>query len=224
VPLSAQGDTLAPPASEKPPSEAPPSAAPAPAQPPPPAAAVAVAASAPAAAAHVPQRQGHDGEQPPARAAEPEAGHLTLRLSLGLQAALIGIGSELSLRRPAFASLDVGYAPWAHWALLLRVSSWLSFGSYVTQFIGAGASYLFFASANMFVTGALGIALHEGSDPYYKESVQGLAAQLDLGQDWPISSAFDLGVGAHFEVATHWLGTSSLTDFGVGLFVSAAYR
>jgi hypothetical protein len=221
-PLSAQGDTLSP--APPVPSEAPPpSAAPSPA--PPPAALVAPAVSAPPPpAAHAPPRQGHDLERPPPRGADDDEGHLSLRLSLGLQAALLGIGSDLSLRRPSFASFDIGYAPCTHWVLLLRAASWLSFGSYVSQFIGAGFSYLFSAAGNMFVTGALGIALHEGSNPQYEWGLQGLAAQLDLGQQWPVSATSSLGVGAHFEVATHWLGTSSLTDFGVGLFVSAAYR
>jgi hypothetical protein len=230
TPLSAQGETVLP-------SESAPAAAPS-AQPPsaaapeaaqnaaPPAAAAPAAAPAatppPAAVPTVAAQQGHDHERPPARAGEVEAGKLLLRLSLGLQAGLLGIGSELQLMHPSFASFDIGYAPWEQWALLLRVSSWLSFGSYVSQFIGAGASHMFLG--NMFLSAALGVGLHEGSYPYFKYSFQGLAAQLDVGQEWSLSSAFNFAVGAHFEAATHWLGTSSATSVGAGLFVSASYR
>jgi hypothetical protein len=250
-PLSAQGETALPaaaapaaapspvPPAAAPPSAVPPSAVPPTAVPPtaaateatqtaaPPAAgAVAPIAAAPPAptAQRVPADQSHDLERPVlgARNADADAGKLLLRLSLGLQAALLGISSELQLMHPCFASFDIGYAPWAHWALLLRVSSWLSFASYVSQFVGAGVSYWF--SANMFVSTALGVAMHQGSQPHYDYSFQGLAAQLDLGQEWPLSAVFNFAVGAHFEGATHWLGNSSVSDFGMGLFVSASYR
>jgi hypothetical protein len=164
---------------------------------------------------------------PPADAANPEQGPWLVRLSLGIQAGLLRQSGATQLRKPTFANLDLGYAPTRHVILLLRVSSWLAYEPYALQFVGAGASY-FFAPDGMFVTGVLGVSVLDdraGLPGDSGEVVQGLSAQVDVGQQWALSQHLGFCLGAHIEVGTPWLrGVVEATDLGVGIFVSLSYR
>jgi hypothetical protein len=148
-------------------------------------------------------------------------------LALGIQASLIRQVGETQLRRPSFANLDLGYAPSRRLVLLLRISTWLEYEPFALQFVGAGASY-FFAPEGMFVTGVLGVSVFDdraGLPGDSGEQVQGLSAQLDVGQQWALARRFVFCVGAHAEVGTPWLrGVAQATDLGVGMFVSIGYR
>jgi hypothetical protein len=150
-----------------------------------------------------------------------------VRLSLGVQAGLLREGGATQLRKPTFASLDLGYAPTRHLVLLLRVSSWLAYEPYALQFVGAGASY-YFAPDGMFVTGVVGMSVlddHAGLPGDSGEPVQGLSVQVDVGQQWALGPRFAFSVGAHAELGTPWLrGVVEATDIGVGIFVALSYR
>ncbi|HEY2736674.1 MAG TPA: hypothetical protein VGI70_21890, partial [Polyangiales bacterium] len=231
VPLSAQGETMAP--SPSPPSAAtaaqpslpPPSAAAVPAPAPPPSAAPTPARSDRLRAKGPPAVQGHDHEHPLPRPTRPDEdeGPLLMRLSLGIEASIARAYDVTSLRRPSYASFDIGYRPGGDLAIVLRLQSWLPYSPYASQFLGAGVSYRF-DPEDMFLTGVIGVAMVSSVSPKFEERLQGLAGQFDLGQQWPLSAALAFAVGVHFELATPWLGVYQATDFGAGMFVALAYR
>jgi hypothetical protein len=223
VPLAAQLETMPP---QGQPDVAPPPAAapPAPATPAPPPAAIVQAPPPPAAKHAPPVVQGHDRERAPPRAPiDRDESPLLLRLSLGIEASFARFLDKNTLRRPTYASLDLGVKPCGHLGFLLRLASWLPYAPHALQFLGAGVDYRF-SPEGMFFTGALGIAVRGKLSPKFNERLQGLAAQFDLGQQWPLTAALAFAVGVNLHVATPWLGAYDATEFGAGMFVAAAYR
>jgi hypothetical protein len=186
----------------------------------PPASAARLKVNAPAGA------QGHDRERPPPHPPRPDdddEGPLLLRLSLGIEASFVRAFGLSKLRHPSYATFDIGYRPDGDLAIVLRLASWLPYSPYASQFLGAGVSYRF-EPDGMFLTGLVGLGMVSSVSPKFEERLQGLAAQFDLGQQWPVSAALAFAVGVHFELATPWLGVYSATDFAAGMFVALAYR
>jgi hypothetical protein len=180
----------------------------------------------PRTAPRSPTAQSSDVEHAPAAESDDrELGRWMVRLGLGFQAGFTRLDGDSTLRRPSLAMLDLGYAPISRLVLLLRVSSWLSYDPFAFQFIGLGANYLL-GIDGMFVTAVVGLSIvnDELVSSSYQGRIQGLSAQIDVGQQWPISSIFGFSVGAHFEVGTPWLGNLSITHFGAGLFAALSWR
>ena len=173
------------------------------------------------------RRRMRDDEQPPAAETNSERQLWLVRLSLGIQANLMRMSGANRLRKPTFANLDLGYSPVPRLTLLLRVGSWLPYEPFALQFVGAGASYMF-ASEGIFVTGIVGMSVLDdqfGLPGDSGEAVQGVTAQVELGQQWNLSRLFTFTIGAHAELGTPWLRSDlTATDVGVGMFAAIGYH
>jgi hypothetical protein len=152
---------------------------------------------------------------------------VVFRAALGVEASLLTRDGPTSLRTPTFGILDLGFAPVPELVLWLRATSWFSFEPVAFQFFGLGASRLW-VEEQMFASAFLGLTMLDdelGLPGGSEERVQGLAAQLEIGQLWPISSRFDFALGVRFELGTPWAGDGyDAANLAFGPFIALNYR
>jgi hypothetical protein len=146
---------------------------------------------------------------------------VTLRLGLGVGAALWFDGGDAELFEPVPLSLVAGYALDRNLAIVVRASTWLKTAPLANEFYGAGVLYRF--AGDMSVLATLGAGFTRYAD--FARRLQGVAIQADVGQGFSLAEHWDLVLGAHFQVGTA-LGGSAAYGFNsieTGIFVAVDY-
>ena len=132
--------------------------------------------------------------------------------------------SRILLR--GWLQLDGGYGFTPDLAVLLRVSTWLSYDPLALHFLGAGVR-LGVAPDGMFVNALLGVSIADGEFGFQgggDESVQGLALHAEVGQSFSLADCWWFEIGAHFGLGTPLFASESkFTSIEFGPFVAVRF-